>query len=179
MTKKIINSLVFLIVISAIYRIIPGRPMGFAPQIAMTLFGGALFSDDKKWAFSIPLLSMFISDFLYHILYINNLSTIPGVYSGQFMNYVLFCGLTCIGFKIKDFRVSSILPWTFISPTIYFLISNGLVWISGGGYGRTSLLQTYIDGLPFYTNSIYATSFFGILLFGTFEIITKPSYKYE
>ena len=179
MTKKIINSLVFLIVISAIYRIIPGRPMGFAPQIAMTLFGGAIFSEDKRWAFSLPILSMLISDLLYQILYINNLSTIPGLYSGQMTNYLLFGLLTCFGFGIKDFKVSSILPWTLITPTIYFLLSNFLVWISGGGYGRLTLIETYIDGLPFYFNSVYATVFFSIILFGTFELITKPSYKYE
>lgn len=179
MTKKIINSLLFLIIISALYRIIPGRPMGFAPQIAMTLFGGAIFYDNKKWAFSLPIFSMLMSDCLYQILYMNNLSTIPGFYSGQITNYMLFGLLTCFGFGIKDLRVSSILPWTLFSPTVYFLLSNGLVWITGGGYGRTTLLQTYVDGLPFYINSIYATTFFGILLFGAFELITKPSYKYE
>ena len=73
--KNVIIPLVLLIIISAIYRIIPSRPLGFAPQIAMALFGGALFVKDKKWAFALPLLSMFISDILYQVLYANNLPT--------------------------------------------------------------------------------------------------------
>jgi hypothetical protein len=179
MTKKILNTLLFLIVISAIYRIIPNRPMGFAPQIAMTLFGGALFSENKKWAFSVPIFSMLISDCLYHILYVNNLSTIPGFYSGQIINYILFAFLTFFGFGIKNMKTLSILPWTLISSTSYFLVSNLFVWVSGGGYRRLTLLETYVDGLPFYINSMYSTVFFSILLFGTFNLITKQFYKNE
>ena len=48
MNKKIAWSLALLIVVGAVYRIIPDRPLGFAPQIAMALFAGAVIKD-KKW----------------------------------------------------------------------------------------------------------------------------------
>ena len=79
---KIIWSFLLLVVIAALYRIIPGRPYGFAPQWAMAVFAGAVIKD-RKWAFIIPMLSMFISDLLYQILYIGGLTRIPCFYEGQ------------------------------------------------------------------------------------------------
>ena len=96
MNKSIIWSLVLLIIVAAVYRIIPDRPWGFAPHLAMAMFAGAIIKD-KKWAFAIPLFSIFISDMLYHVLYLNGLSSIPGFYEGQLTNYLLFAGVTCIG----------------------------------------------------------------------------------
>jgi uncharacterized membrane protein YhhN len=78
MTKKILYSLIILTVISSIYRVIPDRPMGFAPQIAMALFGGSLFVNNKRWAFFLPLMSMFLSDCVYQIMYLNNMTQISG-----------------------------------------------------------------------------------------------------
>ena len=40
-----------MIAITSVYRILPNRPYGFAPQIALALFGGAFFVQNKKWAF--------------------------------------------------------------------------------------------------------------------------------
>ena len=54
MKKSIIWALILLIVVAAVYRVIPGRPWGFAPQWAMALFAGAMIKD-KKWAFALPL----------------------------------------------------------------------------------------------------------------------------
>ena len=41
-TRSVIVALVLLILVSALYRIVPNRPDGFAPQYAMAIFGGAL-----------------------------------------------------------------------------------------------------------------------------------------
>ena len=49
-SRSIIFALVLTIVASALYRIMPNRPMGFAPQIAIALFSGALCVKNKKWA---------------------------------------------------------------------------------------------------------------------------------
>ena len=87
--KNTVWSLVLLVVIASLYRIIPNRPTGFAPQIAMALFAGSIIKD-KKYSFLLPLLSMFISDALYEVLYINGLTQIAGFYSGQYINYILF-----------------------------------------------------------------------------------------
>ena len=74
-SKQLIGSFLLLIVVASLYRIMPGRPYGFAPQIAMAIFGGAIVRD-KKLAFILPLLSMLVSDGLYQLLYINGVGNI-------------------------------------------------------------------------------------------------------
>ena len=176
-TKRIVVTLVFLTAVCALYRIVPGRPWGFAPQIAMAVFGGAIFINNKQWAFAAPLLSMFLSDVLYEILYQTGASAISGFYEGQWQNYLLFAALTTVGFLIKKVNMLNVLSASVIAPTAYFIISNFLVWNAGGGYARpktlTGLMMCYNDGLPFYRNSLYATVFFSIVFFGGYYLIQK------
>ena len=106
--RSLILSLFLKVLVSALYRILPNRPMGFAPQIAIGLFSGALFVKNKKWAFALPLLSMFISDLLYQGLYTYGYTNIRGFYDGQWVNYLLFAGMTAFGFLINTNKVSAI-----------------------------------------------------------------------
>jgi hypothetical protein len=160
----------------------PGRPYGFAPMIAMAVFGGAVIKD-KKFAFLFPLLAMFISDGFYQLLYINGVGNIPGFYEGQLINYILFGGLTVFGFFIKNFNIKKIAIASFAAPTVYFLVSNFLVWASASpmaGLARpktvSGLLMCYSDGLPFYPWSVASTFIFSALFFGSYYfMITKPA----
>lgn len=175
--RPLILSLLLMVLVSALYRILPNRPMGFAPQIAMGLFSGALFVKNKKWAFILPLVSMFLSDLLYQVLYNNGLTAIQGFYGGQWINYLLFAGITSFGFLIKSNKISNVLVAALLAPTTYFLVSNFFVWASssrGFGLNRpktfSGLLLCYNDGLPFYTNSVMATVIFSAVLFGTYYL---------
>lgn len=176
---KILLTLLILIVIASLYRIMPGRPLGFAPQIAIAIFAGAIVKD-KRLAFLLPLLSMFISDGLYEILYVNGISSTPGFYSGQLVNYILFASLAAFGFFIKSFNVKRIALAAIAAPTTFFLISNLLVWMSNApdaGYNRPKtflgLIQCYGDGLPFYRGSLIATFVFCAVLFGGYYLVAK------
>ena len=177
-TKQVIVSLILLVIISSLYRIMPGRPFGFAPQLAMAIFGGAILKD-KKLAFLLPLLSMFISDALYEILYRSGVGNMPGFYEGQIVNYILFASMAVFGFIITKINFSRIFIATLAAPTTYFLISNFLVWIGGGGYHRpktfSGLMMSYADGLPFYLWSVAATLFFSAVLFGTYYLFAQKS----
>ena len=180
-TKQIVISFLLLIVIASLYRIMPGRPFGFAPQIAMAIFGGAIIKD-RKFAFLLPILSMFVSDALYQLLYINGVGNISGFYSGQLTNYILFGLMTFFGFFIKNFNVGKIALASVAAPTTYFFISNFMVWASNSplaGLGRpktfNGLLLTLNDGVPFYYWSIAATLIFSAILFGSYYLITKPA----
>jgi uncharacterized membrane protein YhhN len=170
LNNKIVFSLLLLVVVAALYRLIPDRPYGFAPQIAMAIFGGSLFAADKKWAFVMPLLSMFISDCLFELLHSQGFSVIGGFYSGQITNYLLFAGLVVIGFFVKSNKISSILAGSLAAPTVYFLVSNFLVWINGGGYHHpktiAGMMQCYTDAVPFYGGSIAGTLLFSAIFFG-------------
>ncbi len=178
--KSLIVSFVLLVLMASLYRILPGRPLGFAPQIAMALFAGSVVKD-KKFAFLLPILSMLVSDIIYQALFQFNLSPVPGFYSGQLLNYILFAGLTVVGFAIKKSNPVHILAGSLAGATIYFLLSNFAVWIGGGldivnlPYPKTmaGLLHCYAEAIPFYRGSLYATLIFSGLLFGGYFIINK------
>lgn len=182
-TKSIISSLILLIVVAAVYRSIPGRQMGFAPQIAMALFAGAVIKD-RKWAIIFPVLSMFLSDLLYYFLYNAGLTDIPGFYEGQWQNYLLFGVLVFIGFLIKKINVVTIALGSLAGAIIYFLTSNFVVWAGWQGtrgLGRPKtwdgLMMCYHDGLPFFKNSVYATLLFSAILFGAYYLINRKSFQ--
>ena len=176
-SKNIIWSFILLVVIAALYRIMPGRPFGFAPQWAMAVFAGAVIKD-RKWAFALPVLSMFISDLLYQGLYMAGLTTMQGFYEGQWQNYLLFTGLVFVGLAIKKLNIFQIALASIAAPTFYFIVSNFLVWASNGatrGLDRPKtfdgLMLCYADGIPFYRMSIFATLIFSAVLFGGYFII--------
>jgi hypothetical protein len=171
-----------LIVVAALYRVIPERPFGFAPHWAMALFGGAVIKD-RKWAFAFPIFSMFVSDVIYHFLYINGLTSISGFYPGQLTNYLLFAGMTLIGFFMKRITVINIVLFSFIVCISFYLLSNFFVWNSGSGFGRPhtfeGLLLCYADGLPFLGYSILSTLLFSGLLFGAWKLVQKGQFRKE
>ena len=177
-SKSVIVSLVLLVVVAAVYRVFPGRPIGFAPQYAMAIFAGAIFIKDKKWAFALPVVSMFLSDLLYQTLYSAGMTATPGFYEGQWQNYLLFALLTTIGFLIKKINVVNVALASVAAPTVYFLLSNFVVWAGWQGTRGLDrpktlegLMMCYSDALPFYPNSLYATLFFSLVLFGGFYLV--------
>ena len=174
--KNIIITIVAFILVAGLYRIIPGRPLGFAPQIAMALFAGVVIRN-KKFAFAVPLVSMLIGDLVFELLYQSGLSTFGGFYEGQILNYILFAGITVLGFFIQASKKSQIIAGTIAAPTAYFLISNFAVWISNGGFNRPKtfegLMMAYVDGIPFYQGSLIATMLFSAIFFGTYLVTKK------
>jgi len=183
-SKYLVWSFLLLVLIAALYRIIPSRPFCFAPQWAMAVFAGAVVKD-RKWAFLLPALSMFISDLLYQVLYHGGLTSIPGFYEGQWQNYLLFTLLVFVGMAVRKINVLQIALASFAAPTLYFLVSNFLVWASNGitrGLDRPKtfdgLMLCYADGIPFYKMSILSTLVFSGILFGSFYLL-KQSVKQQ
>lgn len=177
-SKFNIYTFLMLVLVAAAYRAIPGRPWGFAPQFAMAVFSGAVIKD-KRFAFAFPILSLLISDLFYQLLFLAGMFEIPGFYSGMVSNYLLFGALTIVGFFTNAEKIASIAKSTVTAPTFFFIVSNLTVWMGNGGYQRpknfTGLIQTYVDGLPFYANSIIATVVFGAILFGANQLIKKSA----
>jgi hypothetical protein len=178
--RQIILALVIMIATSALYRVMPGRPLGFAPQIAIALFSGSLFASKKQYSFLLPLFSMLVSDLMYQFLYNNGLSSIQGFYSGQIENYLLIAATTVFGYNLQSAKPSKFIISFLSAPTAYFLVSNFLVWAQGGGYhhpiNASGLMQTMADGLPFYPYSLVSTLIFGAVLFGSFRLLV-PKFK--
>ena len=175
-----------LILAAAVYRIWDTRPMGFAPQIAMALFAGSV-SKDKKFAFLFPILSLFISDLLYQLLYSQGLTTIKGFYSGQISNYIIIASITIIGFFINKNKVGQIFIGSLAGAVYFFLVSNFTVWIGGGldinnlPYDRSfsGLLLCYTEALPFFKWSLLSTLLFNGIFFGSYYLLGKSVLKKE
>lgn len=175
-----------LILAAALYRIWDTRPMGFAPQIAMALFAGSV-SKDKKFAFLFPILSLFISDLLYQLLYSQGLTTIKGFYSGQISNYILIASITIIGFFISKNKVGQIFIGSLAGAVYFFLVSNFTVWIGGGldinnqPYERSfnGLLLSYTEALPFFKWSLLSTFLFNGIFFGSYYLLGKSILRKE
>ena len=176
LNRSVIIAFVLLVAAATLYRVWPERPFGFAPQWAMAIFAGAIMKD-KRWAFLLPLLSMFVSDALYQVLYINGITPIAGFYEGQVVNYILFGSLVFFGLMIRRISVARVLSASLAAPSAFFLVSNLLVWMGGGGYARpktfTGLLQCYADGVPFYQMSLVSSVIFSAVFFGVFAIATQ------
>jgi len=178
--------LFILILACALYRVWDSRPMGFAPQIAMALFAGSV-SKDKRFAFLFPILSLFISDLIYQLLYIQGLTTIKGFYSGQWQNYLLIASITIIGFFINKKKIGQIFIGSLAGAVYFFLISNFMVWIGGGWdinnqpYPRSfsGLMLCYSEALPFFKWSVLSTLIFNGVFFGSFYLLGKSVLKKE
>ncbi len=174
LNKTAIWYLIILIVAAAVYRVTPLRDYGFAPQIAMALFGGAVIKD-RKWAFALPLFSMFVSDALYEVLFQNGLSSIKGFYSGQWINYLVFATVVVVGFFMKRITVTNVLLYSIIAPTWFFLLSNFTVWAGAKTIPQTwvGLMETYALGVPFYRQSVVATLIFSTVFFGAWYVLNR------
>ena len=178
--------LFILILACALYRVWDSRPMGFAPQIAMALFAGSVIKD-KRFAFLFPVLSLFISDLIYQILYIQGMSTIKGFYSGQWQNYLLIASITIIGFFINKNKIGQIFIGSLAGAVYFFLISNFMVWVGGGWdinnqpYPRSfsGLMLCYTEALPFFKWSVLSTLIFNGIFFGSFYLLGKSVLKKE
>jgi len=186
--KKITWAFVILLIASSLYRAIPGLPAGFAPQIAMAIFGGAVLSD-KKWALLVPILSLFLSDLIFHFLYLGGLTATAGFYDGQVSTYILFIGLTLYGSLMKKKNPLTITFFSVTGSMLFFLVSNFLVWINNAGFQRPKtfdgLILCYGDALAFYRDYGFIRGFAGCfvlgdliwcaLLFGVFYLLGRSA----
>lgn len=193
-SKSTIWAFVLLLLAGSLYRVWEGRPFGFAPQVAMALFGGAVIKD-KRLAFILPLLSMLISDALYHVLYQYDLTPIKGFYQGQWANYLLLSAITLFGMLMKKVNVKNVLGFTATSSVFFFIFSNFFVWLGNAGLQRPmtfeGLMLCYGDALAFhrdyglihgfYANQLLGDLIFSVVLFGSYYLINsyvaKPKTK--
>jgi uncharacterized membrane protein len=138
-------------------RLLPHLP-NFTPIAATALFGGVYLN--KKYAFFVPILAMFISD-----IFLGFHSTMPYVY-GSF----ILTGL--IGLWLKNHKnTQNIIGATLLSSVLFFLITNFGVW-AGGWYPKTlsGLMQSYVMAIPFFRNTILGDLCYTGVFFGAYEL---------
>lgn len=136
---------------------------GFSPVIAIALFSGFILKR-RDMSFILPLLALFISDIVIHVLYTQNLFPYAGFYGGQWKHYLILLVATLIGWILKGRSNASLLAGSVIAPTVFFLFSNFAVWLgtTEAVYSKdfSGLMTCYAAGLPFYKNALIATLVF-------------------
>jgi hypothetical protein len=133
---------------------------GISPVIALALFSG-MIAREKDKMFMLPLAALFVSDACMQLLYEQNLFPYAGFYAGQWKNYLLLLTLPFLAAIIGASSRVKVLIGAVAGPTLYFLISNFLVWMQAGEAVYTNdingLVQCYTLAIPFYRNSLIAT----------------------
>lgn len=149
---------------------------GFSPVIAIALFAGFIIRQ-KDISFILPLLALFISDVVIQFLYSQDLFPYAGFYSGQWKNYLILMAATLIGWALKGRNYTSLLAGTIAAPTVFFLVSNFMVWAGSteAVYSKSfsGLMICYEAGLPFYRNSLIATLVFLPVILFVYNYLTK------
>ena len=149
---------------------------GFSPFLAIALFSGFIVKE-RNMSFLLPLLALFISDAIIHLLYINGQFDFAGFYSGQWKNYLLLISVAIIGWMLKGKNYSTLLAGGITAPTVFFLASNFMVWqaTTEAAYPKTfsGLMTCYEAGLPFYRNSLIATLVFLPVILLAYNYLTK------
>jgi hypothetical protein len=152
------------ILIAAMSRLFPHIP-NFTPIAAMALFGAVNFKD-KRIAFIVPLIAMFISDALLEV------TTGWGFHNTMMYVYVSFILTSAIGLLVKrNVTIVSVLAGSVISSLLFFVITNFGVWAASGfQMGAAGLGTTYVMGIPFFAPTLLGDICFNTVLFGSFYL---------
>jgi hypothetical protein len=148
------------VVAAALLRILP-HPPNFAPVAAMALFAGA-HVDDKRIAFLLPLVVMFLSDI------------VLGFHAGMVLVYVCMCIVVAIGMQIRGrVGVLTVTGGALASSVIFFVVTNFGVWLSSGMYPLNAggLVASYVAAIPFFHYTLGGNFFYAGVLFGGFALI--------
>ena len=144
----------------------------FAPVAGASLFAGWYFSR-RTFALLTPILIMGISN-----LWLGSYNTIVLVSVISCFIVSGFAGMYLRnGFNSSrkneeaSFPVRSrlaILGATVGGSILFFVVTNFAVWMA---FSSHSLVQTYIQAIPFYRFTLYGDLFFTFVLFGSYELI--------
>ena len=153
-TKQKIVLFLYFIGFIALSRMIP-HPPNFTPVIAIAVFMPYL-TRSLYSAMLVPLSAMFVSD-----LYL-------GFHSSMFWVYTSIL----LGTTLSQYTMSMKKTYVhlgsnaLLSATIFFVITNFAVWMSGTMYPLTldGLLLCYTMAIPFFGNTLAGTLFYVSLL---------------
>jgi hypothetical protein len=164
MSKARFFALLSITVAAAAARLIP-HPPNFTPIGAMALFGGA-FLQDKRAAFAVPLVAMFLSDLL---LGYGMHALVPFVYGS-------FALIVCLGLLIRHRRSPFTIGGAALAGSVlFFVLTNFGVWLVGDLYPRTveGLITCFVAGIPFFGNTLAGDAFYAATLFGGFAFAQR------
>jgi hypothetical protein len=146
----------FLLVFSAAaYRITTGLLIysgatwlsNFTPLAAIALCSAAYFP--KKYKFSVPLVTLFISDAVINFRY-----GAPLLDSQIVVRYVALAVIGYAGLFLQNrASLKTLLPASIVGSTFFYAVTNAFSWLSDPGYTKNlaGLIQALTIGLPSYS----------------------------
>lgn len=154
-----ISAIIFLL---ALFRLLPHWP-NVSPIAAMALFGGACFAD-KRMAFIIPFVALFLSDL------------VLGLHNSMIFVYAGFALTVTIGFLLKDrVNITNTAFAVVASSVLFFLLTNFGAWMTSGLYAKSAagLMQAFVAGIPFFQNSLLGNVVYAAVIFGGYHLLQK------
>ena len=151
-----------LIAMAAFARLIP-HPANVTPIVAMALFSGSALGR-RTFAILIPLAALLVSDLAL------------GVHNQIFSVYGSIVLVSFIGFWLAEKRtLGRVMGASVASSTLFFVMTNFTVWLSGEMYAKTGegLLACYTLALPFYRNGLLGDLAFSGAMFGAWAFIAS------
>jgi hypothetical protein len=168
---------VFLIMAAALSRVLL-YPHNFSPIIGMAIFAGAVIKD-RRLAFALPILAMFISDVIFQVSGIA-----PGFWGwGQLVGYGILALITVIAFSLKKINVLSVAGYSIGSSLLFFFLSNSAFFVFDNPIYHTytqnfpGYINCLIGGLPFLKTGIVADLVFSGGLFGAYYLAEKYAFS--
>jgi hypothetical protein len=119
----------------------------FAPLAAIALCSAAYFP--KKYKFSVPLVTLFISDAVINFRY-----GAPLLDPQIFIRYFALALIGFVGVLLQNrASLKTLLPASIVGSTIFYAITNTFSWLNDPGYAKNlgGLIQALTVGLPQYS----------------------------
>lgn len=155
--------LMMLFVLGAVaMRFLP-HAWNFTPVVAMLLLAAVWMKPKQLW---IPVVALMASDFALNIWVYKTSGGLDQYFT--WASYLVILGLALVALKGRV-RVPALIGTSVASSTLFFVISNFGVWVTGEMYPHTlaGLMTCYTMGIPFYRNAaigdlLYVGAFFGL-----------------
>jgi len=139
---------------------------------AVALFGGAYFKNNIK-AMLFPLLSLFLSDFIFSNTIFKEYST--GVlYSGWYWVYGAFALMVIVGkVMLKNVNIKNFVLSTLVIVFIHWIVSDIGVWYQNPMYTQdlAGFWLCLYKAIPYEGRFLSGTIAYGGVLFGGFELL--------
>jgi len=149
-----------LILIGILLRFAPHAP-NFTPVAAIAIFSGLYLN--KKYAFSVPLILMVISDF------------VLGMHDVVIFTWGSFILTAFLGIWLKKYKnILGIISVSLISSLLFYIVSNLGVWLMGWyPHNLSGLISCYTMALPFLRNFTLATVSYVVIFVGLYELVAR------
>ncbi|TKC09292.1 DUF6580 family putative transport protein [Pedobacter frigoris] len=141
---------------------------------AIALFGGAYFSNNIK-AFGFPLLILLLSD-----IFISQISGYGFFYGGWYWIYIAFILMVFVGkVMLTKINVQNLVLSTIVMVLIHWIVSDISAMYIPGLYEPTlaGYWACLVAAIPYELNFVYGSLIYGVLMFGSFELL-KAKYPY-